>query len=397
MVARTIITSHIMSLPTFLSRLTVCAIAVAAILAGCGGGEPDRSVGSLKLLGEQRLPLNMAFKGSVVGGLSGIDYDATTGNWILVSDDRSDRNPSRFYSARLHYGLDGFGSAELRDVVYLRQADGSQFPSRAQYASRGGEVADPESVRFDPRDGSVWWSSEGDRSLGLQPFVRHATADGNALESLPTPFMFSVSAAQTQGSRMNLSYEAMAFAADGQSLWIAMEGPVYADGAPATATSGALSRISRHDLSGSIKAQYAYPIDPVPGATPASGAAENGVSEILAIDGRRLLVLERAVVQAAPGQPLQFQARLYEVDTDGATDIGRLASLPGASYVPLKKRLVLDLNTLGIRIDCIEGMAWGPRLANGHHSIVLVSDDNFDAFGAGQVTQLLAFEVLPAR
>lgn len=384
-----------MSPPTFLSRLTVCAIAVAAILAGCGGGEPDRSVASLRLLGEQRIPLKMAYKGSVVGGLSGIDYDAASGNWLLISDDRSDQAPSRFYTARLNYGLEGFGGVELRDVVTLRQADGSAFPSRAQYALRGGEVADPESVRFDPRDGSVWWSSEGDRSLGLQPFVRHATLDGNALESLPTPFMFSVSAAQTQGSRMNLSYEAMSFAADGKSLWVAMEGPVYADGAPATATSGALSRITRHDLSGGMMAQYAYPIEAVPGATPSSGAAENSVSEILAIDNRRLLVLERAVVQAAPGQPIQFQARIYEIDTEGATDVSRLASLSGAAFKPVKKRLVLDLTTLGIKVDCIEGMAWGPRLANGRHSIVLVSDDNFDAFGAGQVTQLLAFEVVP--
>lgn len=384
-----------MSLPTFLSRLTVCAIAVAAILAGCGGGEPERSVAGLRLLGEQRIALNTTFKGSVVGGLSGIDYDPASGNWILISDDRSEHGPSRFYTARLHYGLDGFGAVAWRDVITLRQADGSQFPSRAQYALRGGEVAAPESVRFDPRDGSIWWSSEGDRSLGMPPFVRHATAEGNALESLPTPFMFSVSAAQTRGARQNLSYEAMTFAPDGQSLWVAMEGPIYADGAPATATSGALSRISRHDLSGSIQAQFAYPIEPVPGATPSSGAADNGVSEILAVDRHRLLVLERAVVQAEPGQPPQFHARIYEIDTEGATDVSRLASLAGASHTPVKKRLVLDLDTLGIRIDCIEGMAWGPRLANGHHSIVLVSDDHFDGFGAGQVTQLLAFEVVP--
>lgn len=388
-------TKPIMSLPTFLSRLAVCAIAVAAILAGCGGGEPDRSVGRLKLLGEQRMAPQTAFRGSVVGGLSGIDYDAATGNWILISGDRSEHGAARFYTARLQVGLDGLGAVEWRDVVALRQADGSLYPSRTQYASQGGEVAAPGSVRFDPRDGSVWWSSEGDRSLGLQPFVRHAGADGGALESLPTPFMFSVSAAQTQGSRMNLSYEAMAFGADGKSLWVAMEGPIYADGAPATATAGALSRISRYDLTGTMTAQYAYRIDAVPGAAPTSSAADNGISEILAIDGHRLLVLERAVVQPAPGQALQFHARIYEIDTDRATDVSRLASLAEAAYTPVKKRLVLDLNTLGIKTGCIEGMAWGPRLANGHHSMVLVSDDHFGALGAGQATQLLAFEVVP--
>ncbi|GAB2843845.1 esterase-like activity of phytase family protein [Pseudoduganella ginsengisoli] len=384
-----------MSLPSFHSRLAVCAIALAAILTACGGGEPDRSVGSLKLLGEQRIPLKMAFKGSVVGGLSGIDYDPNSGNWVLISDDRSELSPARFYTARLNFGLEGFSSVELRDVVYLRQADGSLYPSRAQYALRGGEVADAESVRFDPRDGSIWWSSEGDRSLGLQPFVRHTSADGGTLQSLPTPYMFSMSAAQTQGARMNLSYEAMSFSADGKSLWVAMEGPVYADGAPATATSGALSRITRYDLTGTMMAQFAYPIEAAPGATPSSGAAENGISEILAIDSHRMLVLERAAVQPAPGQALQFHARIYEIDTDGATDTSRQASLAGAYFKPVPKRLVLDLNALGIKVDCIEGMAWGPRLANGHLSIVLVSDDNFDAFGAGQVTQLLAFEVLP--
>lgn len=39
-------------------------------------------------------------------------------------------------------------------------------------------------------------------------------------------------------------------------------------------------------------------------------------------------------------------------------------------------------------------MSWGPTLANGHRSLVLISDDNFSA---DEVTQLLAFEVLPRR
>ncbi len=384
-----------MSFPTFLSRLTVCAIAVAAILAGCGGGEPDRSVGGLRLLGEQRIPGQTLFKGTVVGGLSGIDYDEASGNWVLASGDRSEHGPARYYTARLHYGLDGFTAVEWRDATMLRQADGSLYPSRAQFAQRGGEVAGPESIRIDPRDGSLWWTSEGDRALGLQPFVRRMAADGATLDTLPTPYMFSMSAAQTHGARMNLSYEALAFGPGGKSLWVAMEGPVYADGAPPTATSGAPARITRYDLTGAMQAQYAYPVEPVPGATPASGAAENGVSEILAIDSRRLLVLERAVVQAAPGQPPQCHARLYEAGLDGATDVSRMASLAGGAYKPLKKRLVLDLATLGIRIDCLEGMAWGPRLANGHHSIVLVSDDRFGAAGTGRGTQLLALEVLP--
>ena len=42
----------------------------------------------------------------------------------------------------------------------------------------------------------------------------------------------------------------------------------------------------------------------------------------------------------------------------------------------------------------IEGMAWGPKLANGHDSIVFVADDNFLP---REVTQFLVFDVLPAE
>ncbi|NGY85135.1 esterase-like activity of phytase family protein (plasmid) [Bacillus megaterium] len=53
------------------------------------------------------------------------------------------------------------------------------------------------------------------------------------------------------------------------------------------------------------------------------------------------------------------------------------------------------MTTLGLSVlDNIEGISWGPKLPNGHDSLVLVSDDNFNR---NQVTQFLAFEVLPNR
>jgi len=66
----------------------------------------------------------------------------------------------------------------------------------------------------------------------------------------------------------------------------------------------------------------------------------------------------------------------------------------GADYQPLRKRLLLDLDAAGLdKVDNLEGMSWGPLLANGHRSLVMVSDDNFSD---DEVTQLLAFELLPA-
>jgi len=85
--------------------------------------------------------------------------------------------------------------------------------------------------------------------------------------------------------------------------------------------------------------------------------------------------------------------RIYAMNIEGATDVSGYPALAGASFKPARKRLVLDLNTLGLsELDNVEGIAWGPQLSNGHHSLVLISDDNFNK---NQVTQLLLFEVQP--
>jgi hypothetical protein len=171
-----------------------------------------------------------------------------------------------------------------------------------------------------------------------------------------------------------------------------MEGPIYQDGSPATLADGAVSRITQYDRGGRILRQVAYHIDAIPAAPAAGKLADIGVSEILAVDERRLLVVERAAVQGADGGYANH-IRIYEMDISGATDISSIPSLRSGNYVPASKRLVLDLNQLNLpRVDNIEGIAWGPRLANGSDSLVLVSDDNFNP---AQVTQFLAFEVLP--
>ena len=63
-------------------------------LPACGGGDSrslavGNSVGSLRLIGQQVLPRRSEFGGTVVGGLSGIDYDAVNNRYVLVSDDRA--------------------------------------------------------------------------------------------------------------------------------------------------------------------------------------------------------------------------------------------------------------------------------------------------------------------
>ncbi|OBV41448.1 esterase-like activity of phytase family protein [Janthinobacterium psychrotolerans] len=375
----------------FIGARAISVLASAIVLlSACASIPADAPITSLRLIGEQRIALKQPFQGTLVGGLSGIAYDAASGDWVLESDDRSEFNPARFYRASLHYDSNGFSGVTLNSVHFFQQASGGNYPNLAHAKlERGEQVPDIETIRVDPVDGSLWYGSEGNRKVGLDPFVTHASRDGRFIATLPTPPMFRVSK-QELGSRNNMAFEGLSFSADGKSLWLGMEGALYQDGPLATAEHGSVVRITQLSRAGQVLAQYAYDIEAI-ASRPAPGRnADNGVSEILAIDARRLLVLERAGVENAEGLYLNH-VRLYEMDVEGATDIKDLPALKGASYAPARKRLVLDLQKIGLgRVDNLEGIAWGPRLANGRRSLVLVSDDNFNP---QQVTQLLVFEV----
>ena len=370
---------------------TALALASAAVLSACASFPLDAPIAGLRLIGEQRIALKQAFQGTTVGGLSGIDYDAASNTWVMESDDRSEINPARFYRATLSYDSEKFSAVTLNSVHFFTQPDGSRYPNLAHARLEQGEqVPDIETIRVDPQDGSLWYGSEGNRKVGLHPFVRHADRDGKFLATLPTPAMFNVSK-EAIGSRNNMSFEALSFASDGKSLWLGMEAALYQDGPLATPDNGSVVRITRLDRAGTVLGQYAYPIEPV-ASRPAPGReADNGVSEILAVNDHQVLVVERAGVEHADGV-YSNHVRIYAMDTDGASDIQSMPALAGAKYVPARKRLLLDLEKIGLaRIDNIEGISWGPRLENGRRSLVMISDDNFNA---QQVTQILAFEVL---
>jgi ribA/ribD-fused uncharacterized protein len=347
-------------------------------------------VASLRLIGVQSLPRTTTADQAPVGGLSGIDYDAANDRWLAVSDDRSEHGPTRAYVLRLDYDAQAFRSAAAESVVVLRQPDGSAYPDRATQTARGGEIADCESLRLDPAGNSFWYSSEGDSSLGMQPFVRQATRDGKFLQELPLPAMLRFSPTGTTGPRSNLVFEGISFAADGQSLWVALEGPLLEDGPVPTVGQGAPVRLTQFSLDGRVLAQRAYPLDPIPMIAGAR-TADNGLSELL-VNGNELLVLERAGVRQDEGS-YRFHPRLYAASVEAASDIREVARLSDATFTPMRKRLLVNFDEVRPGgADNLEGIAWGRRLPNGHDTLVLVADDNFNA---AQTSELWVFEVIP--
>jgi hypothetical protein len=366
-----------------------------ALLAGSAVpalADTHATVTSLRFIGEQRLEHKMAFDGTVVGGLSGIDWSAKTRQWVAVSDDKSEFSPARFYTLALDYNAAGFKSATVKAVHMLFQPDGTPYPGKKDVAQTGGVVPDLESIRFDPQDGSLWYTSEGDRGLGFNPFIRHASSAGIFLGELPLNPMFAFHKGEEIGPRNNLTFEGLSFAADGKSLWLGLEAPRYQDGPVPTPEAGAVTRISHLGLDGKMLAQFAYPLDAIPG-TPGKGkSADNGMPELLAVNDGQLLALERSGIEDDNGAWTDH-IWLYAVSLAGASDVSGIDGLAGQSYTPATKKLVFNLDTLGLKpLDNVEGVSFGPKLANGHDTLVFVSDDNFNKH---EVTQFLAFEVMP--
>lgn len=55
----------------------------------------------VEFLGQATFPTGTQFKGTEVGGLSGITYDSSKDIYYSISDDRSEKSPARFYTLRI--------------------------------------------------------------------------------------------------------------------------------------------------------------------------------------------------------------------------------------------------------------------------------------------------------
>ncbi len=345
-------------------------------------------------MGEYDVPNGKQFKGTTIGGLSGIDYDAKREVYYLISDDRSDINSARFYTAKIHLGKSGIDSVEFMDVATLLQKDGKPYPNLKQDPFH---TPDPEAIRYNSLTDELMWSSEGERIIKEgnnvleDPSVITINRNGNYKDSFAMPFNMHMHATQN-GPRRNSVFEGMTFSDDYKYLFVNVEEPIYEDGPGAGLNdSTAWIRIIKFDVDERKPiAQYAYKIEPVAyPSTPAGAFKINGVSDILWIGENKLIVVERSFSTGRPS----CTVRVFLADMNGATNIADINSLqtqPAAK--PISKRMLLNMDQLGRYIDNIEGETFGPSLPNGHRTLIFVADDNFTPL---EKTQFLLFEVIP--
>jgi hypothetical protein len=334
---------------------------------------------TLHYLGQQIVPHGHEFAATTVGGLSGLDYDATTQRYVAISDDRSERHPARFYTLELD--LTDFNTRSEPGFAGLRFVGVTTLKDAAGKAHAAGTV-DPEAIRFTGK-GTLWWTSEGHARKGIPPAIEEVGADGTALRRLTLPE--HVRPGPSRGVRHNLAFESLALAAG--KLYVGIENALEQDGPEADLDQTSPARILVFDAaSGKRLAEHVYVVDPVHAPPPIPGLFRtNGLVELLGGESSLMLALERSYVMG-----IGNGARIYRLDLAAASDVADLPALKGAHYRPVAKHLLLDLGTLGITLDNLEGMSWGPRLPDGRRTLILVADDNFSA---RQRTLFLAFAV----
>jgi hypothetical protein len=361
--------------------------ALATVLAISAQTPAAAASFSLRYIGEQRIATGTLFEGVEFGGISGLDYDASTGRYYALADDRGgERGTPRFYTLSLDYDALGFNGVTIHDQRFMQRPDGTTFPATSR-------TVDPEGLRIAP-NGNLYWSSEGNWSSNaaqrFQPFVREMGTDGVFVREFDTPAQFDYVDNATTGGRNNKLFEALAVTPNG-TVVTANEDALVQDGPITSLVNGSVVRVMTMDpATGLPLAQYAYELPPIPKAPtvpPPNNFADNGLPELLALSDTEFLAVERGFANGV-GNTI----RLVLTSTAGATDVSNMASLVGASYVPMSKELIIDLDSLGITLDNSEALSFGLTLTNGNRTLVLASDNNFNAT---QFTQFLAFEVTP--
>ncbi len=347
-----------------------------------------RQVQSLEFLGEAKFGgRSLLLDEVLLGGFSGLAYDADNEIFYSISDDRGKEAPARFYRLQMDLTGDRFNPLQIRFLRHqtIRQPDQSVFTPN---------TIDPEGIALTPQS-TLWIASEGVAFAGILPFLREFDLAGRQVRSLPIPRRYSPS--PDWGVANNLGFESLALTPSDKYLMTATENALTQDGPKAAVGESSPSRLILFDLkTEQLAGEYLYNTDPVVAPpNPPEGFAAAGLVELLALDDDRYLALERMYAAGSTGMPGDngMNVRLYEVDRSRATDIQTSNSLLETgleNIVPVEKQLVLDLATLEVPLSNLEGMSFGPRLTDGRRSLLMISDDNF---AADQFTQVLLFGV----
>ncbi len=329
----------------------------------------------LKFLDEYIYPENQYFKGTLIGGLSGIDYHK--GTYYMISDDFND---ARYYKAEILIKDKKIKEVLFKDVVALNK--------QQNYFST--HFLDLESIIY--HNGNFIISSEGNISGGKNPSIFQVDTQGYFIAEFNLPNRFLAQ------SRHNGVFESLCKSIDNQGIWAANELPLTADGTePKHPTTKSPLRFTYYDATTrQATKEFVYELSPLP--RPKTKSSDiNGLSDILEYKKNQFLVIERAYQGDYVGD--ENIVKIFKITIeDCSTNVLYINDLQSNNYLPMKKELIFDFSTIKSKlknknIDNIEGITFGETLPNGNKTIIFISDDNFQKYGK-QFNQFFLFELI---
>ena len=333
--------------------------------------------------------------GNLAGGMGSAIAYSGVGDLYYMAPDRGPGDGSttwldRMYKVTIAITPSGPGftiAPALGHATLFNNESGAYFVGNSSAFDPTNSPAsmrlDPEGLRVGNTGTTVFISDE------FGPFVyEFDLGSARRLRSITVPpkFLIANPNAQTSaelppnntsGRQANRSMEGLAISPDGSKLYGLVQSPLLQDGALNGSNNrvGTNCRLLEMDLSTGGTREFLYKLS----------NASVGATEILAINDHEFLVLERDGRGLNSGNSAQFK-KIFRIDIAAATDISGVASLPTTStpagVTPVSKVLFLDvLVATGIPgsqfPEKLEGMTFGPDLADGRRVLVVSADNDF--------------------
>ena len=323
-----------------------------------------------------------------VGYFSDIYYDPHRKEWWGLSD-RGPGGGTLSYDTRVQrFTLDvnsitgAISNFQIAQTVLFKSATQALNGLAPAGTTTPGLSFDPEGIVINPRTGTLLVSDE------YGPSLREFDRNGQLLRSFATPANLvsrntstgpcfgNTDASNNAGKRSNRGREGLAISPDGQFAYGSMLQSAMLDEGGGN---GTVKRIVKYDLaSGTAVAQYAYQMK--------QASQGQGVSALVAINDHEFYVLERNNRGIGVGAALATADKeVFRIDLAGATDVTAIhLGAAGAVYTKVGKSakvLDLDANTLaalgGKSPEKWEGLAIGPKLANGSYLLLAGTDNDY--------------------
>ena len=331
-----------------------------------------------------------------LGYFSDIYYDPSRGQWWGLSD-RGPGGGVLPYDTRVQrFEVDISATGAISNfriaqtVKFMRGT--APFNGIAPNPSATlGSAFDPEGIVVSPRNGNLFVSDEYGPSLyefdRTGQFVRAFTTPAGLVPRNATTNVanFAADTGNTAGKRTNRGFEGLAISPDGLFVYAMLQSATLNEGGG----NGIYNRIVKFDVAtGAAVAQHAYAMD--------RADQGQGISSLVALGNDKFLVLERNNRGIGTGAALATADKaVYLIDLAGAADVSNV-TLPttGAFAGAVKKGAkVMDLDAdtlpaLGNKSpEKWEGLAIGPRLANGDYVVLAGTDNDYSVTQNGAGTQ----------